>query len=79
MLLVFFVLLFIDGNMNCSNDTAFENVIDQLCSSYLAEDGSDCQDAKKMNIIMMWVIFNIITANSNYFVAICYYKTDEWT
>jgi len=41
-----------DGNISCPNDTAFEDAIDQLCLSYLAEEGPDSHDAERIDMIM---------------------------
>ena len=38
--------------MRCPNDTAFEGAIDQLCLSYLAEEGPDCHDTEKIDMTM---------------------------
>ena len=53
--------------MGCPYDSTFEDAIDQLCLSELAEEGPDCHDAEKIDMIITWVICRIVAVNSNLF------------
>ena len=47
--------------MNVGENSDFEEAIDQLCLSYMVEDGPDCYDAAKIDIAMTWVPnFNLL-------------------